>query len=261
MALGTVKKINLLIRGHIRNSFNDDKLIALVRHFAENYDLTIFIHTWSVVQNKLSWRHMEEISSEVDEKLIRSYFKEFDQLIKTLIIDDDKKIKIYGNTEGNIGRTPCPVLAWKNMYYGKLRLINAASGLTGPDEVAVQTRFDLMSNNFSPDKREIFEFLNNNYDPIFNDDREERIRFLRMHCFLGMDNIYMASISNMQIFIKYMYFQMDRILRVHESTFHQEHISFHERKWAFENPENIHVIDEFHSNIKTTHEIVSDDPT
>lgn len=259
MALGAVKKINLLIRGHIRNSFNDDKLIALVRHFAENYDLTIFLHTWNVVQNRLSWRHMEDISNEVNEDVVKSYFKEFEPLIKTLIIDDDKKIKLHGNTEGKIGRTPCPVLAWKNMYYGKLRLINAASELVGPDEVAVQTRFDLMSNNFSPDMREITEFLKNHYDPISKGDQEERIRFLRMHCFLGMDNIYMASVSNMHKFIKYMYFDMDRILRVHESTFHQEHISFHERKWAFESQGSFHVIDD-RSSVKTTHEIVPDSP-
>lgn len=260
MALGTVKKINLLIRGHIRNSFNDDKLIALMRHFAENYDLTIFLHTWNVVQNKLSWRPMEDISNEVDENVVRSYFKELEPLIKTLIIEDDKKIKLHGKTEGNIGRTPCPVLAWKNMYYGKLRLINAASELVGPDEVAVQTRFDLMSNSFSPNITEIIEFLKHNYDPVFNGDQEERIRFLRMHCFLGMDNIYMASISNMQKFIRYMYFDMDRILRVHEATIHQEHISFHERKWAFENQNSIHVIDET-PKINAIHEIASNDPT
>jgi hypothetical protein len=250
MAMGAVKKINLLIRGHVRSSFNDERLITLVRSFAQKYELSIFLHTWNVVQNRLSWRHMEDIPNEVSEKVVRSYFQELDPLVKMVIIDDDKKIKLQGNTKGNIGRTPCPVLAWKNMYYGKLRLIEAVSELADASEVAVQTRFDLLSNNFSPKIDEVVDFLDSNYESVRNGDVEERIRFLRMHCFLGMDNIYMASVSNMQIFIRHMYFDMDRILRIHENTIHQEHISFHERKAAFENNQKtIHVIGTQHSII------------
>lgn len=234
-----VKKINLLIRGHIRNSFEDDRLLSLVRHFADNYELKVFIHTWNIVQNGLSWRRMEEISNQVDQEVVKIYFKDLSPLINLLMIEDDKKIKLHGKTEGLIGRTPCPVLAWKNMYYGKLRLIDAVSELVPADEVAVQTRFDLLSNRFSPEFQEIVNFLDGNYEAVSRGDQDERIRFLKMHCFLGMDNIYMASVENMQKFIRYMYFDMDRILKVHEGTIHQEHISFHERKWAFENQDKV----------------------
>lgn len=230
-----MKNLNLLIRGHIRNSFDDDKFINLIRAFSESYKLDIFIHTWNIVQNNISWRHVPEIKNDVSEEHIRLYFKEFEKNIKSIQIDDDSKIEHRGNTSGNIGFTPCPVLAWKNMYYGKMRLVDRVAEKVNGNEVAVQTRFDLLSNSFSPEVHDVIRFLKENYDSIAEGDNQEKLRFIWMHPFIGIDNIYMASIRNMQKFVRYMYFDMDRILEFHKETRHQEHISFHERFSPFIN--------------------------
>lgn len=228
-----MSKLKLLIRGHVRNSFDDGRLKDLISLFAGKYDLEIFVHSWNKIQNGLSWRHLDPIDAEVDEGFIKSYFGEFSSMIREVIIDDDSKIQIHGNTEGTIGRTPCPILAWKNMYYGKLKLVERVCEAAGENEVAVQTRFDLMSHQFSPTMEKVSDFLDENYDSISKGDKEERIRFIEMRPCFGVDNLYMSSVGDMRKFIRYMYLDMDRILEVHRGTYFQEHISFHERKSPF----------------------------
>jgi hypothetical protein len=40
----------LILRGHIRNSFDNNKLYELIKLIYEkNSDLMIYIHTWSIV--------------------------------------------------------------------------------------------------------------------------------------------------------------------------------------------------------------------
>lgn len=227
-------KINLLIRGHIRNSFDDERLKNLIRLFSEKFEVQIFIHTWNVVQNGISWRNIESVDLEVTEGMIANYFGEFSGLIRDVLIDDDSKIQLHGNIHGKIGNTPCPVIAWKNMYYGKMRLIDRVFEKVGGGETAIQTRFDLMSHRFSPSMEDVSNFIEEHYLPVASGDLEERIRFIGMRPCYGVDNLYMASVDNMRKFIRYMYFDMDRILELHRGTFHQEHISFHERKAPFE---------------------------
>lgn len=232
-------KINLLIRGHVRGAFQDQSLLKMARYISSKYDLSIFIHTWNILQNDVSWRRLTEIKKEINESIINDYFSPMKKLIKIILIDDDSKIQLHGNTEGNIGRTPCPVRAWKNMYYGKVRLLDAASTVLDKDAIAIQTRFDLFNHQFSPSLESVVDFISKNYGELIQKENNERIRFLEMRPFLGVDNIYMAKISDMSKFVRYMYFDMDRILKFHEGTFYQEHISFHERLSPFLREESL----------------------
>jgi hypothetical protein len=59
----------LILRGHIRDSFDNNNLYELIKSIYEkNGDLMIYIHTWSIFQNNLSWRKMDNIFIEVTEK-------------------------------------------------------------------------------------------------------------------------------------------------------------------------------------------------
>lgn len=226
-------KINLLIRGHVRGAFGDDNLLKMARGLSKKYDLSIFVHTWNIVQNNISWRQVEHINKEVKEEDIKDYFGEVGDLIKLVLVDDDSKIQVHGNTEGNIGRTPCPVRAWKNMYYGKVRLLDSVSYQVEKEEIAIQTRFDLFAHQFSPLLNVVENFIDREYKELLSEDNKERIRFLEMRPFIGVDNIYMAKVCDMSKFVRYMYFDMDRILHFHRGTYYQEHISFHERLSPF----------------------------
>jgi hypothetical protein len=222
-------RLNIIVRGHIRSSFEDKKLRFLLENISKMFDLRIYVQTWSVLQNGLSWRHLKENRAAVTDEMVRGYMDGFDVRIVDVI--DDSDIRHHGNTEGKIGRTPCPVLAWKNMYYGKFVASRRVLENEPGDSVTMQMRFDILSNPFSPKEIEILDFLNRDY-PLFAEGSlgEERMRFLRMRCFMGVDNLYMATAEDMHKFASYMYYDMDRILHFHRRTIHQEHIAFHERR-------------------------------
>lgn len=228
--------LNVVLRGHVRSSFEDDGLRWLLSDISERFGTRIYAHTWNVVQNSLSWRGVEEVRREVNAGTVFDYLSGFD--VKSVAVDDDSSISHVGNVEGNIGRTRCPILGWKNMYWGKMAAMNALAEVEPPDSVTLQMRFDILLNPFSPKREEVVEFVSREYDAIKNGPGDERLRFLRMHCFMGVDNIYMAKALDMLRFTSYMYNDMDRILHVHRGTIHQEHIAFHERKswWDWKLP-------------------------
>jgi hypothetical protein len=230
------KCLNLIVRGHIRSSFDDGRLKELLGNFSELFDLSIYAQTWEIFQNSLSWREIQTIDKKVTEEIVRDYFG--DIKIKSLSIIDDSSISHFGNTEGTIGRTPCPVLAWKNMYYGMMEASSRVVASEDPKSITLQMRFDMFSNRFSPSMEEMVEFVKRDYSELDSKDEvEERIRFMRMRCFLGVDNTFLAWTEDLHKFICYMYYDMDRILGFHRRSFHQEHIAFHERKsflnWEF----------------------------
>lgn len=226
MALKPV--LNIVLRGHIRSSFEDDRLRSLLSDMAERFETRIYAHTWNIVQNSLSWRGLNEVRRDVDQGMVSKYLSGCG--VRSVAVDDDSQISHVGSVEGNIGRTRCPVLGWKNMYWGKLAAMRAVCDVEPHDSITLQMRFDILSNPFSPSRVEILDFLERDYGVIEKGPGDERLRFLKMHCFMGVDNIYMARAIDMLRFTSYMYYDMDRILHIHRGTINQEHIAFHERK-------------------------------
>lgn len=223
------RRLNLILRGHVRSSFDDDGLRRLTREIQESFDLKVYVQTWNIVQNSLSWRSIPYIHSPVDEELVRKYLKGI--RVEEVIVLDDLRISHVGETRGKVGRTLCPVLGWKNMYYGMLSAARRVLEREGPGGITAQMRLDVLCNSFVRPKGEIIDFMSRDWDVIESGSQPgERMRFLRMECFLGVDNISMARTEDMHRFTSYMYHDMDRILRVHRDTINQEHIAFHERR-------------------------------
>ena len=61
----------IVLRGHIRQSFKNELLYRFIKYICLHYDnVEIYIHTWNIVQNGLSWRKIETNHSEVNEENI-----------------------------------------------------------------------------------------------------------------------------------------------------------------------------------------------
>lgn len=213
----------LMIRGHIRNGFENDNFYNLIKNISNEFEVKIYIHTWNIFQNSLSWRRLAHDPNQVNKSVLSDYFRDLNPIIKNIIIDDDTKIQHVGSVEGCIGRTRCPVLGYKNMFYGMLKLSKNVFDNENKDEVAVQTRFDVLTNSFGIRAETILDFLRN---PPVNDDR---IKFISDVPFNGIDNIYMSTVENMYKYLQRMYFNLDWINEKHRETRHQEHLSFFER--------------------------------
>jgi len=59
----------LILRGHIRDSFNSPDLKLLVHDIYQlDPTLEIYIHTWNIYSNNISWRDIEANTQEVMEE-------------------------------------------------------------------------------------------------------------------------------------------------------------------------------------------------
>jgi hypothetical protein len=214
----------IIIRGHIRNSFETKKLYYLIKKIYIKFpDLKIFIHTWNIFANNISWRKIDINKKKVNMKIIYEYFGDLKHLIKKIIIDDDTKINLIGNLSGKINNGIMPIIGWKNYWYGKYKIIDYIYNLNiNKNEMIVNCRFDVMNNSNCFDDKTIINFIKNNSKVIFtknvfmfNDEN---------HC--GIDNIYIGNIDTLHKLIYKFYYDLDDILSKNNDTINQEFLVY-----------------------------------
>ena len=150
-----------ILRGHIRESFETTELYHLIKDiYALFPDLKIFIHTWNIFANTISWRHISMNKTTVNDTIIYNYFDDLKHLIKKIIIDDDTKINLIGNLTGTINNGPMPIIGWKNYWYGKYKIIDYLYNINiDENEMIVNCRFDVMNNSNNFDEALIVNFI------------------------------------------------------------------------------------------------------
>jgi hypothetical protein len=211
--------MNLILRGHIRNSFSNDSLNRLVFEISKKHKLDIYVHTWSVLQSSRSWRHIPDDERAVDESMVLDYFDGLGVSIRRVIIEDESEVELKGRLDGTVGHTPCPIKGYKYMFHGMLKAAECVLEDAGPEDLVVQTRFDVLSNwgRFGADR--IVSFMD--VKP------SKRIQFIMEEVAdestVGVDNIYMAKALDMHNFLKHMLDDLDEIDLKHKSTRHMGH--------------------------------------
>ena len=220
----------LIIRGHIRNSFDNKDLYHLVKKINDIVDnLIIYIHTWNIYANNVSWREREENNTQVTKELIKEYFGDLN--IVDIIIDDDKKIELIGNTKGNIYNGKMPIIGWKNYWYGKYKIIKHIHEKNiYNEEMVVNMRFDVLDNSNSLNENKIIEFITKNRRNNYS-----RNIFIHNYEWNGIDNIYIGNIDTMFKLIYYFYLFLDNILLTNTYTPHQERLVYRVNNKLFDN--------------------------
>jgi hypothetical protein len=215
----------LILRGHIRNSLDNDELYHLIQRLSDFYagNLEIFIHTWNVLQSSVSWREMDENNVKVTDSMIQTYFREYANCIRHIIIDDDSLIELPGITTGLIGTTKCPIVGWKRYLYGSYQIVKYVYDLY-VDSVAINVRFDVVTNAFC--HFTIDEIAN--YAGKFNENKEMIQYISPAKPVIGVDNIYMGRIKYMYILLKHLLFNLDEIIPKYPKLKHQEFLFFDE---------------------------------
>ena len=110
----------LFLRGHIRDSFENNSLYNFIFYLSTKYNLYIFIHTWNIISSNISWREIKMNKGVVTTHIIQNYFKNIK--LEKIIIDTDNNIELNGITEGRIKTTLMPIKGWKFMWYGIFKL-------------------------------------------------------------------------------------------------------------------------------------------
>jgi hypothetical protein len=208
----------LIIRGHIRNSFKNNQLLNFIKQvYLAHPNLSIYIHTWNVFANTLSWRNINENTEIVTEEKIYNYFLNLKHLIKHIIIDDDSKIQLVGNLNGNVSKGKMPILGWKNYWYGKYKIINYLSKKVDVNETIVNFRFDIFDNSNSFSEQKLLKFICN--------QKFTKNKFMFDTIHTGIDNIYMGNINTMYKLIYTFAHHLDYILSK-SVVYNQENLVF-----------------------------------
>jgi hypothetical protein len=213
--------IILMLRGHIRNSFDNNNLYNLIKCLSDNYKLVIYIHTWKIQQNNISWRKMENIDKLITQDIIFEYFNDLKYLIKHIIIDDDNDITLIGNLKGRI--SGIPTIGWKRYWYGKYKIIDYINSNEN-DKNIINMRFDVLKNSNNFTAQSITNFIDNNiYKNITNN-----IFLNNDTACCGCDNIYIGNINTMFYLIKHFYYNLDEILIKYPYIINPEKLVFFE---------------------------------
>ncbi len=203
----------IIIRGHIRNSFTTNELYNLIKYLSEKYTIKIYIHTWLIKQNDVSWRQINNDFTIIDTKYIELYFKDLTKFIKTIIIEDDNNIKLYGNLEGKILLTKTSILGWKKYIYGQYKIIQYLyKKISNKNNFLLNIRFDLFTNSYVFPYNEIINVIDKNYYLIQNKNI-----FLRDNEYCGIDNIIIGTVKTNYKLISFIYYYLDDILLYKEN--------------------------------------------
>jgi len=194
----------LVLRGHIRNAFDDVTLLNTVKAIIARFpDIRIYMHTWNVVASSISWRHIPENNTKVTVEYILDYFKDVRANIRHIEIDDDTSIELIGNTDGQIGLAP--KIGWKRMWYGKYKIINIIKSSEANNELVINTRFDINHINGNLlDARTIISFIENAYH---TQNRDIVFYWKTTMC----DVFYSGSVENTYILTHDLHANMDDI--------------------------------------------------
>lgn len=214
----------LIIRGHIRKSFETKQLYNLVKELYIIFpDLKIFIHTWHIFANNISWRDITINEENVNDIIIYDYFDDLKHLVKKIIIDDDSKINLIGNLHGNINNSPMPIIGWKNYWYGKYKIIDYLYNMNiDENEMIVNCRFDIINNSNNFDESDIVNFIKNNSKTIFT----KNIFLFNDEYHNGIDNIYIGNINTLYKLTKKFFYELDDILIKNSDIYHQERLVY-----------------------------------
>ena len=214
----------LMIRGHIRNSFDTKDFYLLIKElYALDPDLKIFIHTWNIFSNNISHRTVATNNKNVDNQIIYDYFDDLKHLIQNITIDDDNKITLIGNISGKIQDTSTPIIGWKNYWYGKYRAIeDICNKSIDKNEIVINLRFDIMNNSISFSKETIINFIKNNNKIIF----KKNMFLFNDENHHGIDNIYIGNIDTMYKLINQFFYNLDEILIKNERIAAPEYLVY-----------------------------------
>ena len=72
----TKPRIALLLRGHIRKTFDNQQLYTFINKLRQKYRVDIYLTTWNNIETLNSYRFNNKPDNKTSRKLINKYFKD-----------------------------------------------------------------------------------------------------------------------------------------------------------------------------------------
>ena len=216
------KKIAIIIRGHIRESFETNILYNFLKNLESLYDVTFYLHTWHKSEARVSWRKLSTNMFDINEKLIKHYLK--DIKYEKLIIDNDYNIELVGNKEGRVGLMP--LIGWKRMWYGKYKIINYVKEEGKSYDAIINFRWD---NFICQSSKHIITdslILYNIKKYLLTPEPKKSIYFIKDELFYGIDNYYIGNIKQIYNLTHKFNFSLDALMKKYLKYKNQEFLVY-----------------------------------
>ena len=218
--MNTNKHIAIILRGHERNVFKTPALSNFLYKLSQQYSIDFYIHTYNKSVGNISWRSQSEYTVyPITDELVNNYFSNI--TIKSLQIDDETTIQLYGNIENRVCSGPCPRIAWKRMWNGKYKAIEAVYKSGIKYDFVINTRFDIL--NFHSES-----ILLDKINEVYNKRSVIQIYFLQQEPIPGIDNFYISNMQILYILFKKFHENLESIEMKYPKTWYTEYLVFYE---------------------------------
>lgn len=201
------KKIAILIRGHIRESFKNERLYNFLKKLKSLYKVDIYLHTWHKSEARVSWRKLSNYMVDVDETMIKNYLRDIPY--EKLIINNDYYINLNGKMEGLVGKMP--IVGWKRMWFGINEITEYVNKLNIKYDAVLNFRWDNFECNSS--KHIINEESTLFYlEKYLIEDNRNKILFFKNTLFYGIDNAFIGQINQLFLLVNKFHSKLDEII-------------------------------------------------
>jgi hypothetical protein len=218
------------IRGHVRESLRTPQLYLFLKKLSRYFELKIYIHTWNIKANNLSWQKIKQDTTVVTKQIIKDYFH--DLPVVSIIVEDDKQIELIGNTSGTMFSTQMSKLGWKNMWCGMYTSMKQLYENENDNVLILNTRFDIFINSCKVKENELFTWLITTIQQI-------KYRKLNHNYFMydsfkyGIDNQIIGDKYTLYKLIHHFHHELDHINQLYYSIKSQEKAVYYENLRIF----------------------------
>jgi hypothetical protein len=218
-------KVAFALRGHIRDGLVDARLRQFIEKLMSARRISecdIYCHTWKEHEAKSSYRELDrDVIVKVTPDLIKHYFgKPIRDNIKSIQIEDDSKLKLNGNLEGKLCKSPLPIISWKRMWAGKRKLIDTIHGSGIHYDKIINTRYDLFTNRLCLTSEPLLmRILNSSNSLSFKYPVYTRNP-------VGLDNFYVGGLDTMRTLIHSFDDNLDEIVKRYPNIEVQEKLVY-----------------------------------
>jgi hypothetical protein len=215
--------IIIILRGHERNCFKNDRLKNFVHLLNNSFEnIEFIVHTWNLNEASKSWRQVQNEPSIIHKTDVQDYF---DIQNINILIDDEISIEFKGRQFSKIGSIP--IICWKRMWYGQYVAINAVE--EKPNTHVLNMRMDFFetstTNKFKFDENFIINKLN------LSLSKPNHITFMHDSAeYDGIDNLYISSYANVKRLIYHFNNNLDSITNKYKFLFFHENMVFYEAR-------------------------------
>ena len=206
------KTIALVLRGHIRDAFSDDRLRSFVLALTNDPRLCVhlYMQTWDVHEaaSHCSWRGLDDGPRHEVTLDVLSASLPFPARRVRILREEDAHL--VGDVDGAIGGTSKN--GWKRMWYGLFTIMNDIRNGDATYDQVVSLRFDFFGAYVSGRHVDDFGRVITPHDVVewIATTDAPTITFLSNHACTGIDNCYMGPTRWMFTLCACFHFNLDQ---------------------------------------------------